>query len=414
MPRITKPLTDTEIKAAKAVNKDITLQDGKGLFLLVNTIGSKLWRLRYQHPATGKRKLLGIGAYPALTLSKARIKRDEALGLLANNIDPKFQWEKENKQDKAKSLNTFGAVAKDWLDIKKSEVSHDHAIDIWRSIEKNIFPLIEHTPITNITARLLIESLEPVKARGALETVRRLCQRINEVMNYAANAGLIDANPASGISKAFQKPAKANLPTLPPEQLPAFLFNLSKASIGIQTRSVIEWQLHTMVRPSEASGACWDEINFITNEWHIPKERMKKKKAHIVPLTMQAINILNVIRGISGGREFIFPSSKDPREPMNSSTANMAIKRMGYHGQLVAHGLRSIASTVLNEQGFDADVIESALAHVDSNETRRAYNRTNYLERRRKLMEWWSNHIDQAATEKVTISSHKHLKLIGE
>jgi integrase len=414
MPRITKPLTDTEIKAAKADNKDITLQDGKGLFLLVTQIGTKLWRLRYQHPATGKRKLLGIGAYPALTLSKARIKRDEALSLLVNNIDPKLHWEKETKQDKTKSLNTFGIVAKQWLDIKKTEVSENHAIDIWRSIENNIFPLIKNTPITDITARLLIESLEPVKARGALETVRRLCQRINEVMNYAANTGLIDANPASGISKAFQKPVKANLPTLLPEQLPDFLLNLSKASIGIQTRCVIEWQLHTMVRPSEASGACWDEINFITNEWHIPKERMKKKKAHIVPLTMQAINILNVMKGISGGRECIFPSTKDPRKPMNSSTANMAIKRMGYQGKLVAHGLRSIASTVLNENCLDADVIESALAHVDSNETRRAYNRTTYLERRRKVMEWWSNYIDQAATGKVTISSHKHLKLIGE
>jgi integrase len=414
MPRITKPLTDTEIKAAKAVNKDITLQDGKGLFLLVTQIGTKLWRLRYQHPSTGKRKLLGIGAYPALTLSKARIKRDEALTLLSSSIDPKLHWEKETKQDKAMNLNTFGIVAKQWLDIKKTEVSEDHAIDIWRSIENNIFPLIKNTPITDITALLLIESLEPVKARGALETVRRLCQRINEIMNYAANTGLIDANPASGISKAFQKPVKANLPTLPPEQLPDFLINLSRASIGIQTRCVIEWQLHTMVRPSEASGACWDEIDFTSNEWHIPKERMKKNRDHIVPLTMQAINILNEMKGISSGREFIFPSSKDPRKPMNSSTANMAIKRMGYHGQLVAHGLRSIASTVLNENCFDADVIESALAHVDSNETRRAYNRTTYLERRRKVMEWWSNYIDQAATGKVTISSHKHLKLIGE
>ena len=289
MPRITKPLTDTEIKAAKAVSKDITLQDGKGLFILINPIDSKLWRLRYQHPATGKRKLLGIGAYPALTLSKARLKRDEALTLLSNNIDPKLHWEKTAKQHNVNNLNTFGIVAKEWLEIKKSEVSQDHAIDIWRSIEKNVLPLISNTPITDITARLLIESLEPVKARGALETVRRLCQRINEIMNYAANTGLIDANPASGISKAFQKPVKNHLPTLPPEQLPEFLINLSKARIGIQTRCVIEWQLHTMVRPSEASGACWDEINFTTNEWHIPKERMKKKRDHIVPLTMQAL-----------------------------------------------------------------------------------------------------------------------------
>tara|TARA_R110001599_G_scaffold347365_3_gene573570 strand:- start:2511 stop:3758 length:1248 start_codon:yes stop_codon:yes gene_type:complete len=414
MPRITRQLTDTEIKAAKAVNKDITLQDGKGLFLLVKPSGSKLWRLRYQHPATGIRKLLGIGAYPALTLSNARTKREEALELLANDIDPKLHWEKETKQGKAKCLNTFGVVTKEWFEIKKSEVSSGHAKTIMSSIEKNIFPLLKNTPITNVTPRLLIESLAPIKARGARETVLRLCQRINEIMDYAANTGLIDKNPASRISKAFLKPVKKHLPTLRPEELSAFLMKLSQASIGIQTRCVIEWQLHTMVRPSEASGACWNEINFTTNEWHIPKERMKKKRDHIVPLTMQAINILNVMKGISSRREFIFPSSRDPRKPMNSSTANMAIKRMGYQDKLVAHGLRSIASTVLNENEFDADVIESALAHVDSNETRRAYNRTTYLERRRKLMEWWSNYIDQAATGKVTISGdYKGLRVIG-
>lgn len=170
-----------------------------------------------------------------------------------------------------------------------------------------------------------------------------------------------------------------------------------------------------MVRPSEASGARWSEIDFNANEWHIPKERMKKKRPHIVPLTHQTLNILTEMKKISAGREHIFPSVRDPNNPMSSQTANMAIKRMGYGNKLVSHGMRSIASTVLNENGLDPDVVEAALAHVDNNETRRAYNRTTYLQQRRELMEWWSNYIDQSAEGKVTISAKKnHLRIVSK
>ena len=279
MPRITKPLTDTEIKAARAVNKDITLQDGNGLFVLVKVNGSKLWRLRYQHPVTGVRKLLGIGAYPTLTLSNAREKREEALKLLSNGVDPKTYWENEANDKKIRHLNTFGVVAQNWFEVKRTQVSSDYAKDIWRSLEKDVLPQIRNIPISEIGARLLIETLKPVEARGAIETVKRLCQRINEIMTFAANSGLINASPASGIAKAFKKPLKNNLPTIPPEELPEFLIALSKASIGLQTRCVIEWQLHTMVRPSEASGARWDEIDFSNKEWHIPKEKDEKEES---------------------------------------------------------------------------------------------------------------------------------------
>lgn len=226
MPRITKPLTDTEIKAAKAITKQITLHDGKGLFVLVTTSGAKLWRLRYPHPATGVRKLLGIGSYPSLSLSKARDKREEALRLLSSGIDPKTHWDKEAKDNKINHLNTFGVVAKGWFEVKKTQVSPDYASDIWRSIEKDVFPSLKEVPITEISARLLIDTLKPVEARGALETVKRLCQRINEIMIFAANTGLIIANPASGISKAFQKPKKRHLPSISPNEIPEFLIAL--------------------------------------------------------------------------------------------------------------------------------------------------------------------------------------------
>ncbi|TXK93188.1 hypothetical protein BMR10_16430 [Methylococcaceae bacterium CS4] len=188
---------------------------------------------------------------------------------------------------------------------------------------------------------------------------------------------------------------------------------LSRASIKLTTRCLIEWQLHTMVRPSEAAGTRWDEIDFDNGLWNIPIERMKQKKAHIVPLTPQCLAILEVMKPISSRSEYVFPSDRNPKTHTNSQTANMALKRMGFDKQLVAHGLRSLASTALNEQGFDGDVIEAALAHTGKNEVRNAYNRANYLERRKPVMDWWSNYIDEAATGNMSMTSKKGLKIVA-
>lgn len=260
-------------------------------------------------------------------------------------------------------------------------------------MEKDVFPTIGEIPVQQIKARTLVEALEPIKARGALETVRRLVQRINEIMIYAVNTGLIDANPASGVGMAFEKPKKQNMPTLRPEELPKLMRSLVMSNLSVPTRCLIEWQLLTLVRPSEASDARWEEIDLDTRLWTIPPERMKAKREHLVPLSRQALDILEVMKPISAHREHIFPSRNNPKQPMNSQTANAALKRIGYGGKLVAHGLRSIASTALNESNFNSDVIESALAHTDRNEVRKAYNRSIYLKQRIELMEWWGNFV---------------------
>lgn len=208
-------------------------------------------------------------------------------------------------------------------------------------------------------------------------------------MIYAVNTGLLDANPASGIGMAFEKPKKQNMPTLRPEELPKLMRSLVMSNLSVSTRCLIEWQLLTLVRPSEASGARWSEIDLDAKLWTIPAERMKSKREHVVPLSPQALEILEVMKPISVHRKNVFPSRSDPKQPMNSQTANAALKRIGYGGKLVAHGLRSIASTVLNEAGFNPDVIEAALANSDKNEVRRAYNRSTYLKKRRELMNWW-------------------------
>ncbi|CAI1901414.1 MULTISPECIES: integrase domain-containing protein [Enterobacterales] len=395
MARITRPLTNNEILKAKPREKDFTLHDGDGLFLLIKTTGKKLWRFRYQRPGSSSRTNLSLGSYPALTLAVARQIRDQHLTTLAQGMDPQQQQELASEQRQIELDSIFSTVAANWFQIKSRSVTEDYAKDIWRSLDKDVFPTIGSIPVQEIKARTIVEALEPIKARGALETVRRLVQRVNEIMIYAVNTGLIDANPASGVGMAFEKPKKQNMPTLRPEELPRLMRSLVMSNLSVATRCLIEWQLLTLVRPSEASGARWAEIDLGAKLWTIPAERMKAKREHIVPLSPQALEILEVMKPISAHREHIFPSRNDPKQSMNSQTANAALKRIGYGGRLVAHGLRSIASTALNEAGFNADVIEAALAHSDKNEVRRAYNRSTYLNKRLELMAWWGRFVYQ-------------------
>lgn len=407
MARTTKPLTNTEVKQAKPKEKEYSLVDGDGLALRVKPNGSKLWIFNFYRPYTKKRTNMGFGTYPDVSLAGARRKREDARALLAKDIDPKEQKKEDAQQVLLAQSNTVEQIAKQWLEIKKSQVSADHANDIWSSLELHIFPSLGKLPIHKLSAPKAIDTLKPIAAKGSLETVKRLCQRINEVMVFALNTGMIETNPLAGIRNAFETPKKQHLPTLKPEQLPDLMKQLSTASIKLTTRCLIEWQLHTMVRPSEAAGARWDEIDKKKKRWNIPAERMKRDRPQTIPLSPQALLLLETVRPISGHREHIFPGDRNPRSHTHVQTANMAIKRMTLPGKLVAHGLRSLASTTLNEQGFDADIIEAALAHVDANEVRRAYNRAEYLERRKMMMEWWSEHVEKAATGNMSLASGK-------
>ncbi|QSX36173.1 integrase domain-containing protein [Shewanella sedimentimangrovi] len=408
----TTRLTDTEIKTAKPQDKEYNLFDGDGLRLRIKPNGSKQWILNYYKPTNRKRANLSLGKYPDLSLANARRLSLEARELIAQNIDPQDARKLRQQEVDAIHQHTFYNVAKEWFDMKKDSVSADHAVDTWRSLELHVFPSLANIPVKDITAPRVIELLRPIEAKGSLETVKRLSQRLNEVMTFATNCGLVNANPLSGIKAAFKKPKKESMASLTPAELPELMHSLSYASIKLTTRCLIEWQLHTMTRPSEAAGARWDEIDLDNRVWTIPAERMKKKREHRIPLTQQMLVLLDLIKPISGHREFVFPSDREPTKPCNSQTANMALKRMGFAGRLVSHGLRSLASTTLNEQGFDRDLVEAALSHVEENQVRGAYNRTDYLERRRPMMSWWSGHIEEAARGNLSMTGTKQLKVI--
>ncbi|EKO3516614.1 tyrosine-type recombinase/integrase [Vibrio fluvialis] len=413
MPRQTKPLTATEVKNAKPKDKEYNLVDGQGLKLRVLPSGSKQWQLNYYRPTNGKRANLNLGRYPDVSLVQARKSSMEAKELIAQGTDPQEERKRKQQEYRENHEHTFLKVSEDWFEIKRHDVTPDYAVDIWRSLELHIFPQLSDIPVKDITAPKIIQLLKPIEAKGSLETVKRLSQRLNEIMNFATNCGLIQANPLTGIRAAFKKPKKENMAALTPAELPELMGAIANASIKRTTRCLIEWQLHTMTRPSEASGARWDELDLEKNIWLIPEERMKKRREHRIPLTEQMLALLEVMKPISGHREFIFPSDRDPKKPCNSQTANMALKRMGFAGRLVSHGLRSLASTTLNEQGLDPDLIEAALAHVDDNQVRGAYNRTDYLERRRTMMAWWSEHIEKASQGSLSITGAKQLKIVG-
>ncbi|WP_077340022.1 integrase domain-containing protein [Pseudocolwellia agarivorans] len=405
------PLTNTEVKQAKPKDTAYKLSDGSGLQLRVRPNGTKTWLLDYLKPFTKKRTSLSFGSYPDISLADARKMRQESKDLLAQNIDPK-SYREEQEQAKTNQLNdTLENVAASWLKIYKTKVKAKTADNCWNSLKTYIFPKLGKRAITSIRAKETIDIIQVVADKGSLELVSKLCQRLNAIMTFALNTGVAETNPLAGIKKAFETPTVTNLPTIQPDELPELLTRLNNSNIKLITRHLIYWQLHTMVRSSEAAGAKWEEINFKDNLWVIPAERMKMNRQHTVPLTTQALTILNDIKPLSGASEYIFPADQLSRQ-INKEAANKALRKLGYKNKLVAHGLRSLASTTLNEQAFNPDVIEAALAHVDKNEVRRAYNRAEYLERRRVLMEWWSQHIEQAKTGRVETST-QGLKVVG-
>ncbi|WP_163371123.1 integrase domain-containing protein [Endozoicomonas acroporae] len=404
MPRVAKALTITEVQAAKPKDREYNLADGKGLYLRVKTNGTKLWIFNYTHPHTKKRGNISLGSYPVVTLADAREERRNALVLLQQKIDPKERRDDEDRKLRKAYSETLEKVTRQWIELKKTKVSEDHAGDIIRSFEMHLFPDMGKTPVYKITAKQAIEVLQPIADKGTLETVRRLCQRLNEVMTYATNTGLIHHNPLAGIKEAFSNPKVRNMPAIPPNHLPELMQKINGASIKKITRCLMEFQLHTMTRPNEAAGARWDEMDLDNNLWVIPAERMKAGRIHKIPLTPQVLALLETMKAISGNRIHVFPGDRDPNQHISEQTANMALRRMGYQGVQVAHGFRSIASTALNDEGFDGDLIECALSHVEKDEVRAAYNRADYLERRKVMMRWWSDYITKACMGNISLS----------
>jgi integrase len=404
MAKVVHPLTNTQIKQFKPTDKVTKLSDGSGLQLQVNPNGSKYWIFNYVRPIYKSRTTISFGVYPEVSLAQARNKRVEARELIAKDIDPKTHKESLLSEAKERNNNTLGSWALHWQALKAKEVKPSTINKAYNSVNRYILTSLKDMAIAEIRVKHIKPLLDPLVNQDKRETVKRLCMFLNEIMRLAMAANVIEFNPLSDITKLFPTAQKKHQPTITPKQLPELMRKIAVAHIAKTTRCLFEFQLHTMTRPIEAASAMWQDIDLEKRIWVIPPTRMKMKKPHIIPLSDYVVQLLNTIRLFSEEKAYLFPSAKDPSSHANSQTVNMMLKRNGYKGQLVAHGLRAIGSTTLNEQGFDYDVIEAALAHVDKDEVRRAYNRTDYLDKRRSMMQWWSVHIVKCSQGDLTVA----------
>ena len=410
MARITKPLSNTEVKQAKPKDKEYNLADGDGLSLRVKPNGSKLWIFNYYRPYTKKRANIGFGQYPALSIAEARKLRLDARELLAKDIDPKADREDKAQEEKNTLENTFSKYAEAWKEIKTAQWKEPTIRRAHQTLSKHALPVLKDLPISQVKPKQIIAIMKPIIAEGKRETVKRLCSFINQIMRLAVADGSIEFNPISDLSGFFPSAEREHFKTLKPEQLPYLLKVMARAKISVITRFMFELQLHTAVRPVEAATARWEEFNLEEKLWIIPANKMKKNREHIIPLSPQVIDLLELLRPISGDKNYLFPGVKHPSSHANRETVNTAMKRNGLKGQIVSHGLRALFSTTCHEQDFDSDIIESSLAHLDKNVTRRSYNRSEYLEGRCKLMCWWSNHIEKASVGSLSVIGLKELR----
>ena len=413
MAKIAKPLTNTEVKAAKTKEKEYNLADGLGLQLRVKPNGSKLWLFNYQRPFTKKRANLSLGKYPALSLAEARKVSVNARELLAKNIDPKTHRDKQAQEQKNAIENTFIKYVEAWKKLKEITWKEPTIRRAYQSLSKHVIPSLKDYPIDQIKPAHLKEIMKPIVAEGKHETVKRLCNFINGIMQLAVVDGSIDFNPLKDVTKLFPVPERKHFKTLKPSQLPELMLGMAGANITSRTRCMFLLQLHCATRAVETATARWSEFDFEKMTWTIPAEKMKAKREHIIPLSSQVIGLLAYLRPISGHREYVFTSEKNPQSHANRETVNTALKRNGFKDVIVSHGFRSLFSTTCNEQEFDFDVVEAALAHLDPNLTRRSYNRSDYFDKRRVLMQWWSDHIQNASQGDLSmINSFKSIRVV--
>ena len=391
-------LTDKKIKSITSTGKEQTLSDGGGLQLRVLPSGTKSWQFKFKNPVSGKFNRMPLGLYPALSLANARIRALECQEQLVQGINPKDQKQSEKKAEKLKAENTLVVAAQQWFEIKKTKVTAAHAQRVWRTLEIYIFPKMGDLPLEAINRRNTYDLIRPLEIDGKHSTVKRICQSLVQIMDYYVDIEVIEVNRLAKIIDMFTKNKVEHMATIKPDELPDFLSTLkSSKTIQDKTRFLILWQLHTMTRSKEAAGAKWADINIEESVWVIPAKEMKRRRTHRIPLTPSTLAILEQMEPISGNYEYVFPNERNIHSHASTYTVNNAIKNsLGYKDKLVAHGMRSIASTALHEHGYDSLLIEACLAHNDENKTRAAYMRSDLLEQRRPIMEWWSEFIELA------------------
>lgn len=380
-----------QIRRAKPEAKAYTLGDGQGLSLLIEPNGSKSWRFRYRF--AGKPKMISLGVYPTITLADARSRRDDARKLVAEGKNPSEVRKEQKLALQTESESAFEKIATEWHQMKSTKWSEGYASDIMEAFQNDIFPYVGERPVGEIKPLELLNVLRKIEKRGALEKMRKVRQRCSEVFRYAIATGRAEFNPAADLSSALEVHQSNHFPFLKADEIPDFLRALNGYTGSRIVQIATKLLMITGVRTIELRASLWSEFDLDNAIWEIPAERMKMRRAHLVPLSTQALDLLNELKIMTGNYRYVFPGRNDPNKPMSEASINQLIKRIGYGGKLTGHGFRHMMSTLLHEQGFDSFWIEIQLAHVDKNNIRGTYNHALYLEKRRDMLRWYSSFI---------------------
>ena len=399
-------LTDIKVRSAKPQDKEYTLVDGDGMFLLIHPNGSKYWRFRFRFG--GKQHLMAFGVYPETSLADARQKREEARKLVAAGVDPR-EHKRAVKEEQAKEVITFESVARDWH-ASNQKWSESHSARVLKSLEDNLFDAIGKRNIADLKTQDLLKPLKAVEMSGRLEVAARLQQRTTSIMRFAVQSGLIDYNPAQEIAGAIATAKRQHRAALELNRIPELLHRIDTYTGRPLTRLAVELTLLVFIRSSELRFARWSEVDFDTAMWTIPGERepledvkhshrgSKMRTPHLVPLSHQALAILEKIKSLSGNRELIFVGDHDPRKPMSENTVNKALRVMGYDTkvEVCGHGFRTMACSSLIESGlWSRDAVERQMSHQERNSVRAAYiHKAEHLGERRLMVQWWADYLD--------------------
>ena len=394
MPKINDKLTHKKISEAKPRDKEYFLFDQDALRMIVRPSGSKVWQMPYKF--NGKNNIYTIGKFgndaDKVSLAQARVLRDEAKELLSKGINPSINKKKIRQQAVADTENTFEKVAEKWYE--KQSWTEKHAKNIKSRLEKDVFPIIGWKAIKDVTIQDVLQILRNIEDRGAISVAQRITGYCTEIFDLGIVMGLCEYNPALGKVKFLKSHKAQNRLHLSEKELPVFLkglysydeYNLTALSIKLLTL--------TIQRPGEIRGARWSEFNLKDAIWHIPADRMKRGRDHLVPLSKQSLEIIKMIKNLSGDGEVLFPGRISNKKPISDVSMIKMTKKLS-DNKMTPHGARHTGSTILNENNFNRDWIEYQLSHVEDNKIRGTYNKAKYLEQRFEMMQWWADYLDK-------------------
>ena len=399
-------LTAIQARNAKGKEKPYKLNDGKGLFLHIATSGKKTWRYRYELPP-GKESTFVIGEYPVLSLEGARAERVALREMVKAGINPAEARRHEKQavieaQEEAKKEveNSFEAIALDWHWHQKDRWTAGHAEAVIKCLQRYAFESFGGLQVDRVTPPMVLEVIRDIEAKGSLEMASKTLQRIGAVFRFAIQTGRATYNPAADMRGALKAKKVEHHKMISPDELPEFFKSLTAGDIHTTTKSAIQFTILTAARSGEVRGAIWKEIDLEKRLWSIPAERMKMRSPHTVPLSQQALAILNRMKILHGDGGLVFPGIHYPEKPLSENTMLYALYRIGYHSKATMHGFRALFSTIANEAGFNPDAIERQLAHREKNAVRAAYHRSEYMPERIKMMQWWADYLQKLERER--------------